>query len=368
MGVRILHCSKNIENYNLCVRNEIAGFRNKGPHFNDIVYLVVKVNGKSFCGARGKLWGYKKEGPWEDAKSYKLCLGIDNIEFCKPFEINFLSRYGGKYWVLKYIRGNKILDIPASKALEKIFNYNLSNEFYDFEKKEFVDIKPNAKYVAESGQLPIKIPRPENKLIEKYFSKFKNKYNNYFIIHIDDSIYEKYNLIYKDTIYFKNILRYFNSIFLIFKPRNEFVFDINLLIWEKSNLEKKNSIIEKGLYFNNTVVPRIIQCAAYFSTFTKREIRDFINNNIVNIIIDYIFDDNILKDKVTKWMKSIDKNIKDLKIPYIIGNHIRESLFNNVKIILITDKLEQERDEMAKGMIGSYKNENNNSVKLEIYF
>lgn len=48
MAVRILHCSKSLENYYLCLTEKISGFINRGPQPGDLIYLVVKVGKKVF--------------------------------------------------------------------------------------------------------------------------------------------------------------------------------------------------------------------------------------------------------------------------------------------------------------------------------
>ena len=52
MAVRILHCGSSTQNYELCIKENIAGFISRSPEQGDLVYLAVKVNGVSYCGAR----------------------------------------------------------------------------------------------------------------------------------------------------------------------------------------------------------------------------------------------------------------------------------------------------------------------------
>ncbi len=95
MATRILHCGKNIENYNICVDEKVAGFTAGGPSTGDLIYLVVRVGKKSLCGARFTLNEITDYKPWPDSENYVLSYTIQNIEYCKPFDISVLAGPGG---------------------------------------------------------------------------------------------------------------------------------------------------------------------------------------------------------------------------------------------------------------------------------
>ena len=135
MSVRTLHCSSNIENYNLCLDRAVAGFGKRGPESNDKVYLLIKDGKKTFCGARFDLADVTAEKPWEDADRYVLCYSIKNIEYCKFFDVRFLSQVGGKYWNLKYLQGSKAFDAEAEKRIDEEFNKNRCDE------RQYIKIK-----------------------------------------------------------------------------------------------------------------------------------------------------------------------------------------------------------------------------------
>ncbi len=135
MIVRTLHCSNNIENYNICLDYEIVGFGHRGPVSGDKIYLLLKKDRKTLCGARFELDNVKDEKPWEAADRYVLCYSIKNIEFCKFFDVEFLADIGGHYWTLKYLQGSKKFDDIAAKRLEKEFNKHKCAE------RQFIEIK-----------------------------------------------------------------------------------------------------------------------------------------------------------------------------------------------------------------------------------
>jgi hypothetical protein len=125
MNVRILNCSTNKENYNLCLSDKLAGFVNNGPQTGDMVYLVVKIDGVSVCGARFILDKPSNHKPWPDSYKYVNVHKIYKIERCKPFDISILRNTGNKHWVLKYVQGAKpIIDKKAIGLLNSEFMKN----------------------------------------------------------------------------------------------------------------------------------------------------------------------------------------------------------------------------------------------------
>jgi hypothetical protein len=134
MSTRILHCSTSVENYNICVEQQVAGFSHRGPQPNDLIYLAVKVGKKTLCGARFKLNKLTDLKPWPDGDRYKHTLSLKELEYCQPFDISLLSQAGGKSWSIKYIQGSKpITDQFADKLLDQEFINNRIDNFIPFE-------------------------------------------------------------------------------------------------------------------------------------------------------------------------------------------------------------------------------------------
>lgn len=121
MAVRTLHCGKNIDNFNLCLDNKVAGFTHRGPEPGDVIYLLVRKCKKTECGARFVLDYITDEKPWEDSDKYVVSFSIKDIEFCRLFDISFLKEDGGEYWTLKYLQASKEIDNKAAKHLESEF-------------------------------------------------------------------------------------------------------------------------------------------------------------------------------------------------------------------------------------------------------
>ncbi len=136
MSVRIFSCGNNLENLNICINENVIGFRRMHNDilYDDIVYIVIKKDKISHCCARAMISNPTDYIPWEQPELYVLCYRIKNIEFCKPFSLEFLKNTtAGNYWGVKYIRGSHpIKDEDALFVLSETFNKNIINKFHQF--------------------------------------------------------------------------------------------------------------------------------------------------------------------------------------------------------------------------------------------
>jgi hypothetical protein len=118
----------------MCIEHQVAGFSNRAPQQDDLVYLAVKVGKKTLCGARFKLCETTNHKPWPDGERYVHTLGITEVEFCQPFDLSILSRPGGKHWSIKYIQASKpVADKAACDLLDHTFRTNKIDHFIPFE-------------------------------------------------------------------------------------------------------------------------------------------------------------------------------------------------------------------------------------------
>jgi hypothetical protein len=174
MAYRILHCGKSIENYNLCIEHKITGFTKRGQNTGDIIYLAVKVKKQTLCGLRAKLSDPTDIKPWEDADNYVSCFMMEDVEYCKPFDIKILSKVGGPHWGLKYLQGSKAIeDEDAIKLLDKSFDENRTDKPIFFEPVEAPPVEPPP----ETPEEPSDEPTEEAITIMGTFQtiKFKNE-------------------------------------------------------------------------------------------------------------------------------------------------------------------------------------------------
>ncbi len=123
MATFFLNCSQNIENYNLCIKHNVAGFPTGGYNIGDLVYLIIRENKIYKLGGRGVLKEVTFEKPWADAEKYKSAFKID-WELCEKTDITKeLQRIYAPNFGLA-IQGKKDLDIFQGKGseLKQYFN------------------------------------------------------------------------------------------------------------------------------------------------------------------------------------------------------------------------------------------------------
>ena len=77
MATYFCNCGSNIENFNLCVKHNVAGFPSSGYDTGGIVYLIVKINTIWKLGARGYLKEETENKPWEDSEKYKSAFNVE---------------------------------------------------------------------------------------------------------------------------------------------------------------------------------------------------------------------------------------------------------------------------------------------------
>ncbi|HPD64377.1 MAG TPA: hypothetical protein P5265_00605 [Bacteroidia bacterium] len=133
MNIRILHCGDNLRNYYLCAEHRVAGFSGLSPARGDLIYLAVKFNGISYIGAKGVIDDPTNDKPWPDASKYKYVFRLKDVEYCKPFEIQPLSKFGGSYWAAKFLQASKPIKVPeATLFLENEFVKNHTEALVKF--------------------------------------------------------------------------------------------------------------------------------------------------------------------------------------------------------------------------------------------
>lgn len=133
MNTRILHCGDNLRNYYLCIEHKVAGFSGLSPMKGDMIYLAVKFNGISYIGARGIIGDPTNTKPWVDASKYKYNFQLKQVEYCTPFEIQPLAKFGGSYWAARFLQASKPIKVPAAvDFLQREFEKNISDELIRF--------------------------------------------------------------------------------------------------------------------------------------------------------------------------------------------------------------------------------------------
>lgn len=122
MATYYLSCSKNIENFNLCLQYNVAGFKYTGYNPGDLVYLIVSENDRWKLGARGYLKNLTNNKPWPDADKYKSSFEIDWQKIKKQDVTEGLRAIYKNFGLA--IQGMKNIDTfqDKGKELKKYFN------------------------------------------------------------------------------------------------------------------------------------------------------------------------------------------------------------------------------------------------------
>ena len=387
MAYRILHCGKSIENYNLCIEHKVAGFTKRGKNIGDVIFLVVKVKKKSLCGLRARLADTTDNRPWEDAENYVSCFMMDNIEYCKPFDIKILSKVGGKNWGLKYIQGSKAIeDEEAIKILNESFNKNKTDKPTFFEPLN----KPTTIVIPKPTEDPPDEPPEEPITIMGTFQtiKFKNEtdnfrgleklVNNNFYNCFPDYSENRTVLIPENRLFIssgveargdetiRGIKSIPDALLIIFNKQYKCPFQINLIEYECFG-ENKTKPQDKSNYLNGQIIPQLMRFASSFSIVTDKQIREQTIKNWSEKIIQYLYSNEPLKNKVTNWIKELEPNLSEGLIGLKINHYLENAFKSSLRIMLIIDELSSEQKQTISNVVEAFKLDNGESTKFLAY-
>lgn len=121
MATYFLNCSTNIENFNLCLQHNVAGFPNSGYNPGDLIYIIVKERGDWKLGGKGILLEPTSKKPWPDAENYSSAFNIQWQKIDKPIITEGLRKIYPPNFGLA-IQGKKNLNTFQGKG-EEIKNY-----------------------------------------------------------------------------------------------------------------------------------------------------------------------------------------------------------------------------------------------------
>ena len=387
--VRTLHCSTNVKNFNICLDDMVAGFGHRGPLPGDKIYLLVKIDKKTLCGARFELDEVTDERPWEDSEKYVLCYSIKNVEFCNFFDVEFLSEIGGMYWTLKYLQGSKGFDDLAASKIDEVFRKNKCDERQYLEVKgeknsenenaDEDDIKIDDKDVQKVLK---EIPEAEIKIMGTFqtinFHNETDKFigletlvnKNFF------SLFTKYReeksiLIAKNHL-FKTQKRDENisgisgipdALLITYDKRNSCPLQISLIEYECYG-EGKTKSTEKSKYLNSHIIPQLMQFASSFSIITDQTTRTRTTEDWIKKIVEYTSKDEYSKI-VDSWMKDLQPNLSERFIVSTFEKKLTEAFRSNIHIYLIIDELSADQKETIKNIITSFKLEKGNPIVFD---
>ncbi|WP_099241124.1 hypothetical protein [Synechococcus sp. BDU 130192] len=396
MAYRILHCSKSLINYHLCIDHSIAGFNNRGAELNDIIFLVVKYKKKTLCGLRGKIGEPTDQQPWPDSERYVSAYKLIDVEYAQPFDIRFLAKYGGKYWPLKYLQGAKpIKDQQAIDALCSFFNkHRVNHPVYLPSLSDSVRDEDNEdeSLTIDSGELPevlSEVPDAKINIMGTFQTiPFKNEMDvlrgleslvneNFY------SLFTRYNirqslLIPENRLFLssgteargekniKGIRGIPDALLIIHSEQEKEPFKIALIEYECFG-ENKTRSQEKSNYLNGQIIPQLMRFAAAFSIVTDKQIRDQTIKVWVDKIIQYIYGKSEHIEKVSGWIKQAYPDISDQLVGREIDRVLTEAFQKSIQIVLIIDDLSDEQKDTITNVVRAFKLESGESIDFISY-
>lgn len=399
MDYRISHCSKSIENYLTCVRHGIVGFLNRSANPGDRVYLAVKVGKTSFCSVRGVLGDPTDLRPWEDGNAYVHCLQFLDLEFCQPFDIKILSDVGGSYWSLKYLQGAKqIKDEAARNLLDSEFEKRRISELQlpegatpsdrvleTEDESDEDDVSSDNDTDADGDRSsPEDVPDPDLQIMGTFQTvKFLNETDK--IRGLETLVNRNFYQLFADYPESRTLLISENRLFLtagvksvagirgipdaillIYNRHRSPALRINLLEYECYG-ERKTTALKRSNYLNGHIIPQLMKFASAFSVVTDKKIRDETATSWVQKIINYVFSDPTVCEKVTGWIREVKPGLPEGMISYEFNNLLLEAFKSSLQIVLIVDELSTEQESTIRNVINAFKLEDGGAIGFKSY-
>lgn len=403
MACRILHCGKSLENYYLCLQHKVVGFLARGASQGDVIYLAVKVGKNTYCGARGTLGEITDFRPWQDGDIYVHCLQLLDLEFCKPFELKILADIGGKYWPVKYLQMAKaIKDAAATDLLDDTFRLNKQVTLWKFPSQadinslleddnlyedegiseqsdiqdsyeEIVALVPDAgirimgtfqtvSFYNETDKI-----RGLEKLVnDNFYALFPHYIETKTLLISDNRMFLTEGVESESQEFVTGIRTIPDALLISFKGKSQAPIQINLIEYECYG-EQKTRTLEKSNYLNGHIIPQLMRFASAFSVVTDRQIRERTAKRWAKKIIDYIYNDLSLQNRVTAWMRELYPNLGEQRIALEIQELLMDAFKTNIQVILIIDELSTEQKSTITNVVKAFKLENGSNVNFVGY-
>lgn len=387
---RTLHCSKNFNNFNICLDHKVAGFTHRGQNSGDLIYLLVKQGKTSLCGARFVLDEISDEKPWEDADKYVISYTIKDIEYCKFFDVSFLKEVGGNYWPLKYLQGSKEFDEKATKLIDKAFKKNksetrqyLDEENVKDEESESIDEELSQVYSKEDeNKIAQEIPEAKINIMGTFQTvNFLNETDSFKGLErlVTDNFFDlfpKYKedntiLISKNRLFKTHLMQESvagvsaipDALLITFNENRECPIHISLIEYECYG-EGKTKAYQRSKYMNGHIIPQLMQFASSFSIITDQQTREKTISDWIDKIVNETSSDE-LAQKVDSWIKKLNPEIKTRQIISLFEKKLREAFKESIRVLLIIDDLSSEQKETIKNIISSFKLESSASIEFD---
>ncbi|RCX22936.1 hypothetical protein DFP94_101525 [Fontibacillus phaseoli] len=384
MSVRILHCGKSIENYYLCINEKVAGFARRGPTSGDTIYFVVKPEKKAYCGARAVLSEITDKRPWQDADSYPQAFTLENLEFCKPFEINILSSVGGQHWNLKYLQGAKAINDPnaldvldrcfSEVKLDKPYIFETTRHFiFDFEEvdsDEDIELGDHAEIAEDLSESKLNIMgtfltikfRSEQHAVsgletlvnENFYELFDDFPENRTLLISDNRMFKTAGITSTKNERVSGVSGIPDALLVRFDKGDSCPFQINLIEYECYG-ETRSKSVDKFNYLNGHIIPQLMRFASTFSVVTDGAIRDQTVRAWTQKVIDYVYSNDDVTEKVSGWIRMLYPGIREQQISLHLNHLLEQAFRTNIRVVLIIDELTPEQRDTIRNVINSFK-------------
>ncbi|HPE41433.1 MAG TPA: hypothetical protein PLI77_10145, partial [Bacteroidales bacterium] len=126
--------------------------------------------------------------------------------------------------------------------------------------------------------------------------------------------------------------------------------------------ENKLKSIEKFRYLNGHIIPQLMRFASSFSIVTDREIRRRTIEDWNNKIIELVYNDENIKQRITEWMDTLYHRNMPETVFRDFEKCLVESFQNNIRIMLVIDEFTSEQKDTLTNIINSFRMENDTGV------
>jgi len=129
--------------------------------------------------------------------------------------------------------------------------------------------------------------------------------------------------------------------------------------------EKRIKLVEKTNYFNGQIIPQLMKFASTFSIVTDSKIREDTIKEWANKVINYIYEDDRLREKASAWIRELKPLIHVERIAEQFKRFLEEAFRTDLRIILIIDELSTEQKDTMNNVISAFKLANGQSIQFK---
>lgn len=385
--VRILSCGTNLENFKLCISEQVAGFRIRfhSGGTGDTVYLVVKIDNKIYCGARGVLGELTDYKPWPDAANYKDAYRFRKFECCDLFELVPLIRQAGISNAGLVLQSPKpVQDETLRTLLDQTFS---SRSLPDGQIPQLLADEPSdddsiapddtddVRYVLDVSAAYQIVPFISEtheewgleKLVSEHFFELFPSFtpeNNFLIS--DHRLFQTAGTRNQNNQEITGIRGVPDALLITFEPDNrDAALRINLIEYE-CNGTIHCTPAKKEAHLNEHIIPQMIRFASAFSATTEQNMRNSTIQQWRDKIIGYVDQNPSVRDQVDHWIERLNPNISQWNRSFQFQKELEKAFASNVKIMLIIDELSEERSTLISSLVKTFRLPGHNSRAVSV--